>query len=400
MLCFQDPTDEKAKCLQESLLAECKGSVMGAGAYAFVTKDGLSLLFEDAEFQKFLKKGCYTLVVGMDDVTNERTLSALQSLKEKHGQHLQIKCYLHEDRGSTFHPKFSFFCKKDGGTLVLGSGNLTQRGLRHNREAYQITHYSKEEMAEVSAEWDRWYAHSSPFLFDISAPAVQEKAKSNAEKYRLMRSVNAASGKLSPRKKAEKATGAIHPMQEVPAEAVEIPLLPDSELTYDADYWQFGPESSILIAEIPKSRDRWMQVNFDKNTFENYFGATCGTNGEYRVLLKNIREDGTLAETEIRPSVSVTSHNYRFELRAARGLAYPEGADRPIAVFAKVSYRDFLYMLLMPDHTEYHAVETFLSQTVSRSAQRMRRLQYQARNVEPTLPNLVIWRKMTKEEHE
>ena len=35
-------------------------------------------------------------------------------------------------------------------------------------------------------------------------------------------------------------------------------------------------------------------MNFSKEIFENYFGATCGENGVYRVLLKSINSSGIM----------------------------------------------------------------------------------------------------------
>ena len=105
MLCIQDPSFENSKYLHETLLAECVGCVVGAGAYAFATKDGINLLFEDDNFKRFLGQGTYTLVVGTDDITNEHSINTLIDLKKKYQTHLQIKAYVHNEKGSTFHPK-------------------------------------------------------------------------------------------------------------------------------------------------------------------------------------------------------------------------------------------------------------------------------------------------------
>ena len=144
------------------------------------------------------------------------------------------------------------------------------------------------------------------------------------------------------------------------ADIIAIPIT-DEEIDVDAAYWTISSESDVLIAEIPRSGNRWKQANFDKNTFENYFGATCGENGAYRILLKCVNSDGSMCKTEIRPSVSVSSQNYRFELEAANGLAYPSDGNRPIAIFARVSQRDFIYTLLMPKQEGYATVLSFIS---------------------------------------
>ena len=417
MLCIQDPSYENSKYLHETLLSECVDCTVGAGAYAFATKDGINLLLSDENFKKFLERGTYTLVVGTDDITNEHCINALIELEKKYCAHLKVKAYVHNGKGSTFHPKFSWFSNANGGSLVLGSGNLTQKGLRHNREAYSVIKYDLDGIAEISAEWDKWYTHSAPFLFDITDPVVMAKAKLNTEKIRAVntakatirkeRQVQAGEIKLvdiyktqpKDQKTSDKETRAKDSdLENAKPNADNVPIT-DEDIDVDASYWVIGQDSPVLIAEIPKSGNRWKQANFDKKSFERYFGATCGENGEYRILLKSVNDDGSMNDTEIRPSVSVSSQNYRFELEAANGLDYPKGSERPIAIFAKVSCRDFIYMLLMPGNTHYNEVMTFIGKTQAPSV-KMRRLEYVARDVFQAIPGLAIWRRLEREDSE
>lgn len=417
MFCIQDPSYENSKYLHETLISECVGCVSGAGAYAFATKDGINLLLLDDNFKDFLETGTFTLVVGTDDITNEHSIVSLIELQKKYGSHLVVKAYVHNGKGSTFHPKFSWFQKNDGGVLVLGSGNLTQKGLRHNREAYNVVQYDESGITEVVDEWNRWFLHSTPFLFDITDPVVLAKAKQNSEKIKAVSTAKATVQrehtikpgevkladiyKSQPKDKrtGKKATSKKSlPVPEDQSTPIS-PAVTDEEIDIDASYWTINKDSAVLIAEIPKSGNRWKQANFDKSTFEHYFGATCGENGEYRILLKNVNDDGTMDETEIRPSVSVSSQNYRFELEAASDLEYPDGNERPIAIFAKVSRRDFIYMLLMPEHPSYGEVMAFIGETAAPSM-KMRRLQYIAGDVETRIPSLALWTRLEKEENE
>lgn len=415
MLYIQDPSYKTSMYLHETLLSECLGSKRGGGAYAFASKDGINLLFEDENFKSFLHKGVFTLIVGTDDITNEHAVNTLIELKKKYNDHLIVKAYIHSNKGSTFHPKFSWFEKQEGGVLVLGSGNLTQKGLRHNREAYSVIPYDAESMERVTKEWNSWYTHSLPFLFDIDDPIVMARAKQNTEQTRAVSVAKASVKKNATKQKVTDELANIYKNQPkdikqpsakiVEAEAlskkeekVDIITLPitDEEIDIDASYWTITPDSDVLIAEIPRSGNRWKQANFDKNTFENYFGATCGENGAYRILLKCVNADGSMCETEIRPSVSVSSQNYRFELEAANGLAYPSNGNRPIAVFARVSQRDFIYTLLMPEQDGYDQTLFFISKKEKRTA-KMRRLTFTAKEVFDNVPSLSIWQRLDKE---
>lgn len=413
MLYIQDPSYKNSMYLHETLLSECAKSKKGGGAFAFATKDGINLLFEDENFKAFLQRGEFTLVVGTDDITNEHAINTLIELKNKYGKNLTVKAYIHSNKGSTFHPKFSWFKKADGGTLVIGSGNLTQKGLRHNREAYSVIPYAEEDMDKIVAEWDAWYKHSEPFLFNIDDPVVMVRAKQNTEQTRAVSVAKATVKKTSTKQDNElddiyksqpkdvnrPVSSTKTKTQGKPKEKVAEELLTpitDEEIDVDAAYWTITRESDVLIAEIPKSGNRWKQANFNKDTFENYFGATCGENGAYRILLKSVKADGTMCDTEVRPSVSVASQNYRFELEAANGLDYPKGNQRPIAIFARVSQRDFVYMLLMPEQDGYDSVMSFIA-TKEKPSAKMRRLILTANEVITNVPSLSIWQRLDKE---
>ncbi len=414
--CIQDPSYEKSKYLHETLIAECLCGYAGAGAYAFATKDGIELFLEDENFAAFMKNGKFFLVVGMDDITNVNSIETLRKIKEKYKGNLTIKAYIHNSKGSTFHPKYSWFEKKDGGTLILGSGNLTQKGLRHNREAYSVINYDKEGMQGVKQEWNDWIIHSEPFLFDISDDIVIEQAKQNTKKLRAIYEVQQASKsgnhletysalaeifKSQPKDKKFK-TSVNKDRSKVKNEKdivkTEVEEIND-EIDVDLSYWCLEPECEVLLAEIPKNGDRMSQVNFDKKSFEEFFGATCGENGVYRILFRNVNTEGALQDIEVRPSVSVESHNYRFELDAAKGVKYPKDGNRPIGVFAKVSHRDFLYELIMPDDSNYQYIIEVMNAKKAASAS-MRRLRYIGSEIFDMTRGLAIWKRLEENDEE
>ena len=415
-LYIQDPSYTDSAYLHEALISSCINSVSGGGAYAFASKDGIELLIEDENFKKFLKNGTFTLVIGMDDITNIYSIDTLKRLQEKYSGHLIVKAYIHNGKGSIFHPKYSWFSYENGGTLVIGSGNLTQKGLRQNREAYSIEKYEGEKFNEVISEWNNWINHSKMFLFDINDDIVHEYAIKNTRKMgeiiKVQKQYGDKSGmdrilkyaelfSLQPKDKKYYVSNGNHQK-----EIVELGLNPQAESGFygedvdiDMSYWTIYLNSEVLIAEIPKSGSRWQQVNFDKNSFEEFFGATCGENGVYRILFRSITEDGTLKNVEVRPSVSVSSLNYRFELDAAKGLDYPMGKERPLGVFVKVSPRDFIYQLVMPGDFAYQSCIEVLDSKAAYSS-RMRRIRYLCKEIYENTPQLSLWKRLDVEEDE
>lgn len=391
---IQDPSCEQSMYLHESLLTACKDSSFGVGVYAFATKDGIDLILDDPIFKEFIKDGSYILIVGLDDITNLVAINALKHYVELYNGHLTVWGYVHDSRKSVFHPKFCFFKKQSGGVLIVGSGNLTQRGLRQNREAYSFQELNETALREVENTWNSWYLHSSSFLFDINNLSVAELAERNQIAIRAIAEAKRAINKQSRTELLDEI---------IPSQPKDCFMKGNKEFDsidqIESSYWEVNKEDNLLVAEIPKSGDRWKQANFDKTTFETYFGATCGENGQYRILLKSVSHEGVLGQTEPRPSVSVASQNYRFELDAATGLDYPADGNRPIAVFAKVSVRNFLYELFMPGDELYDALNTIIDEKQPKST-KMRRLQFCFDEIKSKIPSMALLKYAEDEEYD
>lgn len=351
MLHFQDPYFSDSYTLHEALIQSCATSIQGKAAYAFASKSGIEILFKDSVFDSLLDRGEFSLIVGIDEITNLASLEALSVIKAAK-PNLTVKAFDHSNRGSLFHPKLSYFKNQDEtGNLIVGSGNLTLGGLRRNREAFSLIKLSVDELLRIEQYWNAWLLQSNELLKDIDNIEVIRKATDNQyiRRIRIRR-----------------------PDEEVVIED-KIPIvgLEEIEILHQ-DGWQFYSDNEVLIAEIPRSGDRWKQANFDTDTFQNFFGATPGDNSQ-RILLRNINNDLTLSEIEIRPSVSVVSQNYRFELDAASGLPYPN-VGKPIGVFIKVTTRMFLYHLYMPTEPLYNEFNEWLQTNWTGREDRMKRI--------------------------
>jgi HKD family nuclease len=142
MLHIQDPYFSDSYTLHEALIQSCSPSIMGCGSYAFASKSGIDLLLKDVEFDSLLERGSFSLIVGIDEITNLASLEALNKIVNTR-PNLSVQAFDHNNRGSLFHPKLSFFRNEDGnGSLIIGSGNLTLGGLRKNREAFNVSNLS------------------------------------------------------------------------------------------------------------------------------------------------------------------------------------------------------------------------------------------------------------------
>lgn len=352
MLHFQDPYFSDSYTLHEALIQSCSTSIQGKGAYAFATRSGIEILLKDNVFESLLDRGEYSLIVGIDEITNLASIETLSVIKAAK-PNLTVKAFDHNNRGSLFHPKLSYFKNQDeSGTLIVGSGNLTLGGLRRNREAFSLLHLSVDELARIEQYWNAWLMQSNELLKDIDNADVIRKATDNQyiRRTRIRR-----------------------PDEEVAIEEQEIPTVELEEVeTVNQDGWQFYPDNEVLIAEIPRGDVRWKQANFDLDTFQNFFGANPANNSQ-RILLRNINDDLSLSEIEVRPTVSVKSRNFRVEIDAASGLDYP-GEGKPIGVFVKVTTRMFLYHLYMPNQPLYEEINDWLQTNWTGRADRMKRI--------------------------
>lgn len=345
---IQDPKYPTSPSLHESILDSSKSAIKGGGAFSFVSKIGVELLLKDEMFLDFMKNGMFDLIVGIDDITNDKTLQALHTLTQE-VNNLQVRVFHHNFSGATFHPKFCWFRHKKGGILVTGSGNLTAKGLRGNWEAFTISTLSLDEINEIEQQWNDWTQSHLGWLKSPDDQAVIERAKLNKPKRR-------------PKPAIEPET--IEIIEEV--EEVE-------EISEVDDISSDTPQLSdpVLIAEIPRGGNRWNQANFDLDTFRNFFGVQEGLT--QRILLQHVNDDGSLGSLESRPSVSVRSQNYRFELEAAAGLDYPN-QGRPIGVFLRIATRSFRYKLLMPNNPGHKEMVEFLNNNWNGRADRLRRI--------------------------
>lgn len=364
LLYLQDSNYSNSYSLHEALIKVCSSATGGKGAYAFVSRTGAELFLADVEFEKMLNRGAYQLIVGIDEITNTSTIERLTEFQDKHST-LNINAFLHNSNNSLFHPKLSYFSRDDGcGNIVIGSGNLTAGGLRKNREAFAIIDLSEQELVNVETYWNEWLTQSNSYLKPLTDAGVIQKVAENTARARARRDQPVA-----------------------PTHPIHVDEVAGSEQgTDESQEWSFQESNLVLLAEIPRSGNRWNQANFDVDTFETFFGATAGDNSQ-RILLRNILSDKSLGHIEVRPSVSVISSNYRFELEAAAGLEYPH-EGRPIGVFIRLSTRMFIYKLFMPETDEKYAeIADWMNSNWTGRKDRMKRIVKTAGEIKELLHN-------------
>lgn len=373
-LFIQDPSDGSSEYLIDKLIEASQGALDGGGAFAFLSAGGVKLLLRDASFAKFVSHGHFDLIVGVDAITDTVAIAELDEVR-KVTPNINALVHLPAHPRSIFHPKFVWFRKPDGGVLITGSGNLTAGGLRWNIEAFHVTELDSNGIEQVVQQWATYKLRCESSLLSTNDPKVTVLLERNKERRQRMQGRSLDDGTEIEAIKDSKQSGTA--LEEEPIDVDTMPLVLDS--------------SRVLVAEIPKSGDRWKQVNFDIDTFTNFFGAskTVARNAYFF----HVRTDGTVGEQEVRPAVSVASQNYRFELDAASGKNYPK-SGRPIGVFVRIAARTFTYMLLMPDDSAYDLIIELLNNTSPSVGKKMRRVVFTASEVRSIWPTSPLWKNL------
>ena len=335
---IQDPSWSRSEYLLESLLDASQRATRGAAVFAFATVGGVRLLIEDEVFAEFLTHGRFELIVGVDAVTNCSALDRLQACVNKH-PNLSVRAFSNQPYVGLFHPKMCWFSDRRGGVCFTGSGNLTPGGLRANYEAFAVTRLDRDQESALDRRWRSWLRFNSAKLLPLDDASIRARAGQNIGK------------EFAGNKHRHGA------------------VMEDGRGRISAGVVQ-TPNDAVLIAQIPRSGGRWNQANFDIATFRGFFGATPGRT--QRIILTHIGGDGRPTSHEVRPSVAVKSHNYRFELEAGAGLPYP-GRARPIGVFLRVALRTFRYRLIMPNSPDYDSANQYLKSECRGEGARMRR---------------------------
>lgn len=372
-LFIQDPSDQASEFLIDKMLDACNNAIRGAGAFAFLSKGGVRLFLQDTAFVNFANRGTFDLIIGIDAITDTSAIAAL-NVAIGAAPTLSAKIHIPSHPRSIFHPKLAWFQTPDGGILITGSGNLTAGGLRWNIEAFNITSLTTEEVNTLAAQWQAFKDRCTANLFPTDDPQVVTLLERNAFMRRRPIVPRVISGEGADT-----------------AQAQEVEVISILQIDQPSDVDVVPPvtnTSEVLVAEIPQSGSRWKQANFDQHTFINFFGAS--TTVARRAYFFHVKPDGSVGHQEVRPAVVVASHNYRFELDAASGIPYP-AVGRPIGVFLRVAARTFMYTLLMPGEPAHGYMTNLLNNAVPNPGARMRRVVFQAHQVQQAWPNSTLW---------
>lgn len=342
---LQDPTADTATYLFEEVVAAASTATHGRALFAFASKDGVDALLQDPEIVGLLRRGTFDLVVGVDAVTTRPALERMLEASRSHRSFRPLVFW--NETGRLFHPKLCFFAGKRAATLIVGSGNLTSGGLQSHFEAYVRLAMTRREGERAIRPWDEWLSAHRTHLREIDAEVLSRADRNSMRRPRDV----------------------------------------EPEGTRDRLGRAGLGRSNVLVAEVPRSGDRWNQVNFDIKTIRNFFRIKPGS--AQRVFLEHRLPDGTSGGEEVRPCVdSGRSQNYRIEIAAGKGTSYPTHG-RPILVFLRTAPRVFRYQLVLPRGDGHAELDSILTHAGG-SPYRVRRIVLSVRQLQDGWPGNAV----------
>lgn len=328
---------------------------------AFASYGGVSALTQYIEDGK--AKGMkIRIVLGIDQKGTSK-----EALEEVLAWNVDA-CIFHTSSKNIFHPKVYLFENRDIFTLIVGSNNLTVPGLAQNIECSLLI----KDTIDPSSVHDDFYRYwkgildgTETHLYPLTQKLIDDLYKDRVITSEEQRSKRYDDGtdkkeKIKDSIAFEKAAIQKFPKDFCPKRLVKVKQVKTVKNETKEIEESVRIDNAVLIAEIPKSGNRWKQANFSQDVFEDFFGATKGDNS-YKVKLTNIKKDGTLGEVTQSQSVTVSSKNYRFELRCEEtNQPYPSGNDRPIGLFVKEDAQNYMYQVLMPSDEAYKKIKEYL----------------------------------------
>lgn len=338
------------------------------------------------------------IILGVDQMGTSK-----EALEEVLSWGVDSKIY-HTDSATIFHPKVYLFENRDIFTLIVGSNNLTTRGLVQNIECSLLIKDTRDCNSVHSSFYQYWKGiidgteeNIYPITRELIDKLFADKVISTEEvRGKLYDNENDVTEELKDRKvtfkkvEMQKLPVGFIPKRLAKVKRVKTTTIAGTELCMTSEDETLPVGENVLIAEIGGG-PRWKQVNFPIKIFEDFFGAQRGNN-QYTIELQNIAKDGTLGEVEKRQAVTVTSNNFRFEIRCSEtNQAYPSGEDRPIGIFVKQNNSQFLYQVLMPDDEPYLRIKDYLyRESILKRKKELKRHIVHIEAIHALYPSLII----------
>lgn len=243
-------------------------------------------------------------------IGTDHALTDVAAIEAMHNEGIDVRLMRHYT--GIFHPKVIWFIGKAGSTILAGSNNLTEDGLRNNIEFATVT-----TLAHVDVNLQTWHDEIHKASELVTAALIKSYAKEK-EKYRLRRATSGLGGDFTWSKRT---SGASAKRSNAKAPAAG------------------GAEGSRLILEVMprETSEEGRQVQIPLDAARKFFGLRKTVRSSINLDLNNVDTQ------ESRRLVFTLNRNATARL-SIRELEY--GSRPCVLIFTKQGSRKFDFELV------------------------------------------------------
>lgn len=245
-------------------------------AVAYISSRGLKML-EPALRQCLERGGCLEFLVGLDPSgTDPQALWNLYRLSQDNPR-VALYCLAKLDPSAVYHPKLYLFNERDAVTILLGSSNLTEGGLKKNIEVNVLirARLDEEIVSDSYAVYNSLKFHPGRIQPDEEFLCLYEEMCAVRRKYERSLSTNAHVHQL--RSRFDEKVASLH--RPVPTER-------------DLFGWQ-----KLVYIRLPEGQFRTGDIYRFEEDFRKYYPGNKHIRAKIRQVLQQLRDLGLIQHT-------------------------------------------------------------------------------------------------------
>ncbi|MCX7681884.1 MAG: phospholipase D-like domain-containing protein [Anaerolineae bacterium] len=257
-------------------------------AVAYVSIRGLKML--EPAFHQCLERGGYLeFLVGLDpSATDPQALWTLYQLSRDKSR-VALYCLAELDPPAVYHPKLYLFKERDTATILLGSSNLTEGGLKNNIEVNVLIRAGIDEeiVSDSYAVYNSLKFHPGRIQPDEEFLGLYEEMCSVRRKYEQSLPANTRIHQL--RSRFYEKVASLH--RPVPTER---------------DLWGW---QKLVYTRLPEGQFRTSDIYRFEEEFKKYYPGNKHIRAKIRQVLQQLRNLGLIQHTAKGTWVKRDSHH-------------------------------------------------------------------------------------------
>ena len=327
---------------------------------AYVSLGGIKII-EDTLFD-FLNRGNFVdWIIGIDgEITSKDSLDYMLFLKKKFPKNVRVRIFTSGSNRIIFHPKIYWLCNSEKHSIILGSSNFTEGGLKINFEASALLcmdvneGVDKKTINEFENLWQKFSTPALPLtedhLIDLTQAVIDFiDSQVDSEGKTLLKIRKKMSHPFSKVDKSKEIRENIKRLHGItPRTGIKRP----SAKKAGTGASSIKHPNQLVMDILTETRDT--QVQIPTEVLKDFFQIT-DTNKKNEIILTEIL-DGNPLQSKIRPLISQKNKTHRFEISGVKGRV------RPLIIkFIRLDDGEFEYEIISKSHPDFISLNKLLN---------------------------------------